>query len=119
MASFDKLVDLTHKGDLGNMLALKFHGEKLELNPPRKDLELAISFAKSETPSIEEIRQAVMEYYTQLGFNVEASKQPRPMEDMFQLVVFGDRKVNGLIEVLVTVNDGGQNRLQIDTSVCC
>ena len=122
MASFDELVALNNEGDLGNMLAISFNGE-IWHTYLRKDSELIISFKSiTETPSREEIDQAVTWHYRRLGYIVEPST--RPQIDVFECCVFCDRKCDGFITVLITtfypLNAGNEhNHLRVTTTVCC
>lgn len=102
MASLQELVVLNQQGDLGKMLAEKFHGELGRRdNTTRGDWDFMIGFkSKAETPSIEAIKQAVVEHYTQLGYQVEAEKSSPP--DMFCCMLFFESKGQGGITVTIT-----------------
>jgi len=121
MASFTELVALNNEGDLGDMLVSRFHGEKWGINP-RKDSEIIITFkSKLETPSIEEINQAVTEHYTRLGYQVKSSKKPRV--NMARCSVFFsdnyDRSLNIFITTFYALNISDEyNYVCITTTFC-
>ncbi|HTE48705.1 MAG TPA: hypothetical protein VK675_02255 [Candidatus Paceibacterota bacterium] len=123
MASFDELVKLINEGDLGDILISRFNGKKRGIFPGENP-ELIISFkSKSETPSFEEVGHVVTEHYRGLGYIVEPSNM-KPKLDLFECIVFFDRKCDGLVNILITIpfyplkKDDELNHLSITTIVC-
>ncbi len=123
MPSTEELIELNKQGDLGEMLAEKFRGERGALRG-RKDAELMIGFAsRSETPTAEMIATAVVEHYTRLGYIV------RPHDgvagsDCFEAEIFYSALDGGCVHVVITTfypltigRDDEHNHLRISTTV--
>ncbi len=99
MPNFRELVELNRNGDLGKLLAEKFHGEIGKLQP-RKDADFIIGF-KSETltPSTEGIKATITKHYEKLGFVVE---NPEIAGGMFECIIHDGNRETGFVKLVVT-----------------
>ena len=119
MASIRKLVQLNRDGDLGKMLAEKFHGE-CGRTFPQKDLEFMIGFkSESETPMASAVAEAITQHYREKGFKVTIDDL---QENCFQCRIHTDNLDSGWINVLVTTRypltpGGGLNHIRVTTNV--
>ena len=124
MASIQELFKLNNQGDLGEMLAKKFGGERDSCLCPRKDAELMISFeSRSKTPGAEEIGIAVIEHYRKLGYIVEPNKSHGSQGNCFQAIVFYNTYDHGSLSVVITTfyplsMGDDHNHLRITTEFC-
>lgn len=124
MPSFKKLVESNDRGDLGAMLAKQFGGERGRTYP-RGDSEFIVGFASEEqTPSIDQLRQAVAIFYGQLGYAVEMSKGSPP--DVLEFFVFchGTTKEENSIFVIISTRyrldkGGKRENVRVNTEVLC
>lgn len=122
MSSLPKMIELNNEGHLGQMLAENLDGERGYIYP-RGDSEFVISFSSEEvTPSVEEVKDLVVESYSQLGYEVEVVKNSPP--DMFEAYIFCSRtrKEEGSIYVVIStrypiVMGGSKNHIRVTTNV--
>lgn len=122
MPSFEELVESNNRGDLGAMLAEQFGGERGRVYP-RQDSEFIIRFpSKEQTPSVEQLRRAVVSFYEGLGYVVKMGAAG--LSDMLDFFVFcpGGSKEEHLIYGIISTNyplvmgEGNEN-IRVTTDV--
>jgi hypothetical protein len=119
MPSLRELTELFNEGALGLMLAERFHGQ-IGHTYPMKDSEFMVGFASEPvTPSGKEIGQAVVGFYSGLGYRVEVKKDPDP--DVFMANIYSDGRFDGPFLVNITTKypltiSGPLNHLRVTTT---
>lgn len=123
MASIRELIDSNNRGELGAMLASRFKGERGRTYP-RGDSEFMVGFpSEEETPPVEALKLAIVEFYTGLGYQIEVAEQSP--SDMFEAYVFcqGTRKEEGSIYLVISTRyplvpaEGVLDHLRVTTTV--
>jgi len=90
MSSSKELYELFRDGKLGELLVREFNG-KIGRVDPMKDSEFMISFeSEEETPDINLILRKVIEYYRELGYEVEINDKSHGNQS-FDIVIHHDR----------------------------
>ena len=103
MATYDQLLSLLEKGEIGKLLAKKFSGERGRAYP-NEDLDVLVVFPSEEqTPSAESIQRLLREHFTSLGYVFE--DVPNARRDSVQAYVYlPGRKRDGMVSICITTN---------------